>query len=88
MYLDANSTARVRFSIARRYVELVQGRAKFTVAKHQNNFQVAAGRATVTATGTQFTAELRHDVLNVVSLEGSVTVDGQGQTRNLGPRER
>lgn len=77
--LDAATTVRVRYSRNRRDLELVQGRAKFEVAKDPlRPFSVAAANKVVVATGTQFSVELLQRDIHVILYEGHVAVlDGK-----------
>jgi transmembrane sensor len=73
--LDAATTVRVRYSRNRRDLELVQGRAKFDVAKDAlRPFSVSASNTVVVATGTQFSVELLQREIHVILYEGHVAV--------------
>lgn len=73
--LNTSSQVRVRFSSARRELELVQGQAHFDVAKDRERpFAVSAGNGEVLALGTAFDVYRRtHDTV-VTLIEGSVSV--------------
>jgi transmembrane sensor len=73
--LDAATIVRVRYSAARRDLELVQGRAKFDVAKNpMRPFSVVAANKVVVATGTEFSVELLQRKVHVILYEGHVAV--------------
>ena len=73
--LDAATTVRVRYTRNRRDLELVQGRAKFEVAKDPlRPFSVVAANKVVVATGTQFSVELLQRDIHVILYEGHVAV--------------
>lgn len=74
--LDASSAIRTRFSARERSVELVAGRAEFDVTHDASRpFVVSAGATRVRAVGTRFTMEREGGDLEVVMLEGTVTVE-------------
>jgi transmembrane sensor len=73
--LDAATTVRVRYSRNGRDLELVQGRAKFEVAKDPlRPFSVSAANKVVVATGTEFSVELLQSKVHVILYEGHVAV--------------
>jgi transmembrane sensor len=73
--LDAATIVRVRYSPGRRDLELVQGRAKFDVAKDPlRPFSVVAANKVVVATGTEFSVELLQRKVHVILYEGHVAV--------------
>jgi len=73
--LDADSTVRVRMTAGRRELTMVQGRAKFDVAKDPlRPFAVTAGDRTVVATGTSFSVELLREKVAVALYTGRVSV--------------
>jgi transmembrane sensor len=73
--LDAATTVRVRYTADRRYLELVQGRAKFEVAKDPlRPFSVTAANKVIVATGTEFSVERLQRTVRVVLYEGHVAV--------------
>src|SRR6185437_7481826 len=75
--LDAQSTARVRYTEKERLVTLERGQARFNVAKDASRpFRVHARGQTVTALGTQFDVELVSHTVLVTLLEGHVAVAG------------
>ncbi|TRO89091.1 DUF4974 domain-containing protein [Glycocaulis profundi] len=79
--LDTDSIIRVEIGENRRGVELLSGRARFTVAPDPDRpFTVAAGAAGVTALGTVFDVRLEETAVAVSLYEGAVDV------RNGGPR--
>jgi transmembrane sensor len=81
--LDAATTVRVRYNAARRDLELVQGRAKFDVAKDPlRPFSVAAANKMVVATGTEFSVELLQQKIHVILYEGHVSVLDRVRERN------
>ncbi|WP_447760488.1 FecR family protein [Sphingopyxis panaciterrae] len=73
--LDAVTAMKVRMRDEGRQVELVEGRAKFDVAKDPlRPFTVAAGDKLVVAVGTSFSVELIDGQVRVVLYEGQVEV--------------
>lgn len=73
--LDAVTEVEVRMKDAGRQVELLEGRAKFDVAKDPlRPFTVAAGDKLVVAVGTSFSVELIDDEVRVILYEGQVEV--------------
>lgn len=73
--LDADSSVKVRYTGARRELELLRGRAKFDVARDSlRPFTVTAGSRIVVATGTEFSVELLTRQLHVILYEGRVNV--------------
>jgi transmembrane sensor len=75
-FLDADSAADVSYSETRRLVTLRRGRAFFDVAKNPSRpFIVAAADRRVTALGTRFQVRLGPGQMEVVLLEGSVSVE-------------
>lgn len=73
--LDADTSVKVRYTHARRELQLVHGRAKFNVAKDSfRPFTVTAGRRIVVATGTEFSVELLARQMHVILYEGLVNV--------------
>ncbi len=73
--LDAATKVNVRMKEAGRQVELLEGRAKFDVAKDpQRPFTVAAGDKLIVAVGTSFSVELIDGEVRVILYEGQVDV--------------
>ena len=73
--LDADTEVRVRINGDRRDLTLVQGRAKFDVARDPlRPFAVTAGGKVVVATGTSFSVELLNREARVLLYEGHVAV--------------
>jgi transmembrane sensor len=73
--LDGVTRVEARFKRDRRDLRLVQGRAKFSVARDPGRpFSVAAADKLVIATGTEFSVETLADTVRVVLYEGRVTV--------------
>lgn len=73
--LDARTRLRVKVSSDARVVELMDGRAEFSVAKDPGRpFKVEAGGRTVVAVGTLFTVEYVDREMQVAMLEGKVAV--------------
>ncbi len=83
--LDTASRVRVRFDGGRRFIELQEGQALFTVAHDAGRpFVVAAGDARVTALGTVF--DVRREVagVKVVLVSGAVEVaDKAGAAKRM-----
>ena len=73
--IDANSHLNVRFDRKARDIEVVKGRAHFSVAKDRKRpFRVKAADNSVTAVGTAFSVELRKEVVSVALFEGRVAL--------------
>ena len=73
--LDAASSVEVDYSGDRRALRLLNGRARFDVARDPlRPFSVAAGDKLVVATGTSFSVELLRRRVEVVLYEGHVSV--------------
>jgi transmembrane sensor len=73
--LDAVTSMNVRMKDEGRQVELVEGRAKFDVAKDPlRPFTVAAGDKLIVAVGTSFSVELIEGEVRVILYEGQVEV--------------
>lgn len=73
--LDAASRVEVDYSAHGRTLRLLDGRAKFDVAKDPlRPFTVTAGQRMVVATGTSFSVELVEREMRVVLYEGRVAV--------------
>ncbi len=79
--LNLGTTLDVAFTPAERFVRITQGQAFFEVAKNPHRpFVVAAADRRVTALGTQFDVRLDPDRVEVVLLEGKVSVDHDSPT--------
>jgi len=79
--LNACSSVRVRYSPAKREIELLRGQALFRVAKDRTRpFEVLSGQTRVLATGTQFDVYRRTSGTTVTVLEGSVAVSRDSKT--------
>jgi len=75
--MDAASEVLVRYSAARRTLQLVRGRAKFNVAKDPRRpFLVHAADREIVATGTEFSVEIVQREVRVILYQGHVTVAG------------
>jgi transmembrane sensor len=73
--LDVDSQIRVALESTARRVELMHGRALFTVAHDRNRpFSVTAGDSKTTALGTVFQVQRDADAVTVTLSEGSVAV--------------
>ena len=73
--LGGNTLLSASFNDRGRHVELARGEALFVVAKDRTRpFSVQAGKATVTAVGTQFNVRRREDRVDVAVVEGEVIV--------------
>ncbi len=82
--LDADSRIAVAFHGHRRDIELLRGRASFTVAHDRSKpFSVRTGPEVVVATGTAFSVEKLSQQVRVILYEGHVRVlqTTYGQTR-------
>lgn len=96
--LDTDSAVTVRYSRKHRDLVLEHGQAQFTVAPApQRPFVVQAGSGSVRAVGTQFQVRKRADNVQVVLMEGVVTVSalasgsgnaGDARTATLAPGEQ
>jgi transmembrane sensor len=74
--LNLDTALDVAFTEEERLVRITHGQAFFEVAKNPNRpFVVAAADRRVTALGTQFDVRLDPDRIEVVLLEGKITVD-------------
>jgi transmembrane sensor len=73
--LNTDTALKVRYSKARRYIEMQRGEALFAV-KHdaQWPFDVAAGGTLTRALGTEFNVDLRNSTVTVSVLDGAVRV--------------
>lgn len=77
LVLDARSAATVRFGPSERFVEVLRGRAHFSVAHGSRRpFRVAAGAASIVAVGTEFDVDRRAQATIVTVTEGRVEVRG------------
>jgi len=73
--LNTSSDIEVRMTRAHRTVELLSGEALFAVARDPARpFDVAAGKTTVRAVGTQFNVDRRPSTTTVTVVEGRVAV--------------
>lgn len=82
--LDAVTAMKVRMKDEGRQVELVEGRAKFDVAKDPlRPFTVAAGDKLIVAVGTSFSVELIGGHVRVVLYEGQVEVRDRSDTARV-----
>lgn len=78
--LDTDSEVTVRYSARTRRVDLLQGRAQFSVhGNHAWPFVVHAGHGTVTAVGTQFQVRLDEHSTDVALLKGQLAIAAQAQ---------
>ncbi|HEY0628005.1 MAG TPA: FecR family protein [Sphingomicrobium sp.] len=79
--LDAATIVKVRIEDEGRHVELLEGRAKFDVAKDPlRPFTVAVGDKLVVAVGTSFSVELIDREVRVILYEGEVEVRNRSDT--------
>ena len=75
LVLDSRTRLQVRFTDDARVVELMEGRAQFSVSKDPRRpFKVAAGGREVIALGTVFTVERVDSAVSVTMFEGRVAV--------------
>ena len=73
--IDANTELQVNFDLGTRRIEVRKGRAHFAVAKDASRpFRVQAADKSVTAIGTEFTVELRKQIVSVALFEGKVAI--------------
>lgn len=76
--LNTESTLKIRYSKARRRIDLTRGEAYFKVAQDKDRpFQVMAPDATVKALGTQFNVRLKGETTVVTVTDGRVSVQQQ-----------
>ncbi|GLQ91464.1 hypothetical protein GCM10007901_04140 [Dyella acidisoli] len=76
--LDTDSEVVVRYSSRTRRVDLLRGRAQFSVqGNHAWPFVVHAGSGTVTAVGTQFQVRLDDGATDVALLKGKLAIATQ-----------
>ena len=84
--LDTDTEVVVRYSARTRRVDLLHGRAQFSVqGNHAWPFVVHAGNGTVTAVGTQFQVRLDGGATDVALLKGKLAIAAQspgGQEQN------
>jgi transmembrane sensor len=82
VFLDAASAIAVRYSAARRQVELLAGRAYFEVTPStERPFAVLVDDLTVTVTGTAFDVRSSPDTTAVAVASGTVEVASNDQSR-------
>jgi len=82
MTLDADSAAVGRISAIARNVQLLRGRALFTVVPDRSRpFEVVAAGRSVVAVGTRFEINLAGDALTVTLLDGHVTIGSPNSAR-------
>lgn len=83
LQLNTDTQARVKFTSARRGVELLRGEAYFVVARDaKRSFEVTAANKAVRALGTAFTVRVRdNDALDVIVSEGKVAVTSVSTAR-------
>lgn len=91
--LDTHSVVRVRYSDRTRRVDLLRGRAQFSVHGDLHwPFVVHARNGTVTALGTRFQVRLDDDTVDVTLLHGKLAiatrVDGNVRHASLTSRQR
>lgn len=76
--LDTDTEVVVRYSSRTRRVDLLHGRAQFSVqGNHAWPFVVHAGSGTVTAVGTEFQVSLDHGATDVALLKGKLAIATQ-----------
>lgn len=76
VYLNTNSSVRVRWTAKERHSDLLRGEARFQVAKNPTRpFIVATNEATVRAVGTVFNVRADHAGTQVAVIEGRVEVN-------------
>jgi len=89
--LNTSSAIKVRLSREHRTVDLLSGEALFEVARDPGRpFDVAAGKTTVRAVGTQFNVDRRQGSTTVTVVEGRVAVftgDEPGGDSDADPSE-
>ncbi|RDS81711.1 FecR family protein [Dyella monticola] len=82
--LDTNTQVVVRYSARTRRVDLLHGRAQFSVqGNHAWPFVVHAGNGTVTAVGTQFQVRLDDGSTDVALLKGKLAIATQSPAGSL-----
>jgi transmembrane sensor len=72
--LDASSRLEARFSGSKRLVSLLEGRARFEVARDSRPFIVRAGSSEIATSGTLFDVSVYGGQATVVLIKGSVLV--------------
>ena len=83
--LDAATKVQARMKETGRQIELLEGRAKFDVAKDSlRPFTVAVGDKLVVAVGTSFSVELIDGQVRVILYEGQVEVRDRSDTVSAG----
>ena len=87
--LNTDSRATVRYYAHRRTVELIDGEAYFEVTRRDGEaFEVHAGEARVTVTGTAFSVRREPDRIGVAVQSGSVELERGPWWRRWGPSTR
>ena len=82
--LNALTTVEIRYTGRQREVILARGEAVFHVAKENRPFVVVTDKGTVAALGTSFGVERQPAALEVVVLDGTVSVTSAGGDPPLG----
>lgn len=73
--LNTNSHIEVKYSAKQRLLTLIQGEARFDVAKDSNRpFTVIAGKKSFTALGTIFNVQKNNQAMELVVTEGKVLI--------------
>jgi len=86
--LNTNTLLSVRYSKARRYIELKRGEALFSVIHNSESpFDVSAGGTLTRAIGTEFNVDLRSATVTVSVLEGAVQVRQVKRTPSAAPAD-
>lgn len=82
--LNALTSVEIRYTGRQREVVLTRGEAVFHVAREDRPFVVVTDKGTVAALGTSFVVEMQPSVLEVVVLDGTVSVTSTGGDPPLG----
>ncbi|MDH4110026.1 MAG: FecR domain-containing protein [Gammaproteobacteria bacterium] len=82
--LNALTSLEVRYTARQREVRLLRGEAVFHVAQESRPFIVVTDRGTVAALGTSFVVETMPSLLEVVVIDGTVSVTSSGRDAPLG----
>src|SRR5262249_4359688 len=84
--LDAQTRLVIRYTKESRTIQLIEGRAQFSVAQDPSRpFRVRAGDKTVVALGTVFTVEFADDQFHVALVDGRVAVVPLGSEAESAP---
>ena len=82
IYLNTHSKVRINFTDSSRRIQLLDGEARFDVAKDKKKpFIVETPRGEIRAVGTSFNVYDREDMVEVLVFEGTVSVNNKKRTQ-------